>query len=208
METYSQASQDLFAIFFTEKKRNGFFLEIGSNHAITHNNSYLLEKNYNWKGILVEYDRSFEASYKQYRPNSIYILDDARKIDYRKALDDNNFPENMDYLQIDLDVDNKSTLDTLQLLDNTVFDKYKFATITFEHDIYRGNYFDTQAISRDIFANRGYVLIFPNILVFWEGGLKSFEDWYVHPDLVDTKLIEKYKTSESLIPNVMKKLLQ
>ena len=35
---------------------------------------------------------------------------------------------------IDLDVNNRSTLDTLVILNETVFDKYRFATITFEKD--------------------------------------------------------------------------
>ena len=134
---------------------------------------------------MVEYDRSFESLYKQHRPNSIYEINDARSVDYRQIMDNAQFPVNMDYLQIDLDVDNRSTLDTLQLLDRTVFDKYNFATVTFEHDIYTGNHFDTQRISREIFANRGYILVFSNVSIFWEGSYKPFEDWYVHPELVD-----------------------
>ena len=161
MITYSQAAQDLFVEAVMKGKRDGYFLEIGSNHPKIHNNTYLLEKKYNWRGAMVEYDRSFAPLYKMHRPNSAYILDDARVINYRKFLDSCNFPENIDYLQIDLDVNNKSTLDTFLLLNNTVFDKYKFATITFEHDIYSGNYFDTQTISRKILTDRGYVLVFP-----------------------------------------------
>jgi hypothetical protein len=198
MDTYSQAGQDLFVEYVTKQKCNGTFLEIGSNHPQTHNNSYLLEKKYNWKGVMVEYDNSFESSYKSYRPNSIYEINDARLVNYREILDKNNFPLNMDYLQIDLDVDNKSTLDTLILLNNTVFDNYKFATITFEHDIYRGNFFDTQNISRQLLTDRGYLLVFPNVSVFWEGSYKPFEDWYVHPELVDMDVINKIKTSDSL----------
>jgi hypothetical protein len=196
--TNSQSHQDLFVLFATKKKQNGCFLEIGSNHPITHNNTYILESNYNWKGVMVEYDKSFEDLYKIYRPNSIYELNDARIINYKKILDDNNFPTDMDYLQIDLDVDNRSTLDTFLLLNDAIFDKYKFATITFEHDIYRGNYFDTQMISRQMLTDRGYILVFPNVLVFWEGAYNPYEDWYVHPDLVDMELINKVKTSLSL----------
>ena len=147
---------------------------------------------------MVEYDKSFEQLYKIKRPNSIYEINDARRVNYKEILDKNNFPNNIDYLQIDLDVNNKSTLDTLLLLNNTIFDKYKFATITFEHDIYTGNYFNTQNISRKIFSDLGYVLVFPNVSVYWEGSYKPFEDWYVHPDLVDMSLINKIKTNESL----------
>jgi hypothetical protein len=156
---------------------------------------------------MVEYDKSFESSYKIHRPNSIYQMNDARLVNYREILDTNNFPENIDYLQVDLDVNNKSTLDTFLLLNNTVFAKYKFATITFEHDIYTGNYFDTQSISRQIFADRGYILVFPDVSVFWEGSYKPFEDWYVHPDLVDMDYINSIKSKVSLTNEQIKNLL-
>jgi len=207
MNSYSQAAQDLFVEAVTKGKPGGYFLEIGSNHPAQHNNTYLLEKKYNWKGLMVEYDKSFEKLYKIHRPNSIYELNDARLVNYIEILDKNNFPENMDYLQIDLDVDNKSTLDTFLLLNNTVFDKYKFATITFEHDIYRGNYFDTQIISRQILTDRGYLLVFPNVSVFWEGSYKPFEDWYVHPELVDMTMVNNIMTPESLTSEQIIKLL-
>jgi hypothetical protein len=198
MKSYSQAYQDIFVIKTLKEKKNGHFLEIGSNDPITGNNTYLLESEYNWKGLMVEYDKSFESSYKTERPNSLYEINDARLVNYRQILDNNNFPSNIDYLQIDLDVDNKSTLDTLSILNSTVFEAYKFATVTFEHDIYSGNYFNTREISRQIFKDRGYVLVFPDVSVFWLGDFKPFEDWYVHPDLVDMEYIHKIKSDISL----------
>ena len=113
----------------------------------------------------------------------------------------------LSYLQIDLDVNNKSTLDTLTLLSTTVFDKYKFATITFEHDIYTGNYFNTQSASRSIFSENGYILVFDNVSVFWEGGYKPFEDWYVHPDLVDMDYINKIKRTGNITTDEIKQIL-
>ena len=207
MNNYSQAGQDLFVESVLKGKKNGFFVEIGSNHPSVHNNSFLLEQKYNWKGLMVEYDKSFEQLYKINRPNSIYEINDARWVNYKEILDKNNFPNNIDYLQIDLDVNNKSTLDTLLILNNTVFDKYKFATITFEHDIYTGNYFNTQNISRKIFSDLGYVLVFPNVSVFWEGSYKPFEDWYVHPELVDMNYINKLISTDSLTFEQIKTML-
>jgi len=200
--TYSQASQDTFITNALLHKRNGYFVEIGSNHPIEINNTFLLETKYNFKGLMVEYDKNYENLYKEHRPNSIYEMNDARNIDYKKLLDDNSFPKNIDYLQIDLDVDNKSTLDTLFLLNNTVFDTYKFATITFEHDFYRGDFFDTRNTSRHLFKARGYLLVFPDVSTdqgCMGSGWQSFEDWYVHPDLVDMNFINTIKSDKSLI---------
>lgn len=193
----SQAHQDAFVLNVNGYKRNGTFVEIGSNHPIEHNNTYILESSYNWSGLLVEYDKSFGPMYDLHRPRSIYCLQDARTVPYREILDAHGFPNNIGYLQIDLDVNNKSTLDTLILLNDTVFMKYKFASVTFEHDIYTGNFFDTQHVSRKIFMERGYVLVFPDVSVLWEGSYKPFEDWYVHPDLVDMEYINKIRRYSS-----------
>lgn len=207
MRSYSQASQDIFVRKLTKNKYNGTFLEIGSNDPITHNNTYILESENNYKGIMVEYDVSFKPQYEIHRPNSIHILHDAQTVNYKSILDSNNFPKEIDYLQIDLDVDNRSTLNTLELLNNTVFDIYKFATVTFEHDIYTGNYFDTQQKSREIFEKRGYILVFPDVSIIYNNTFLKFEDWYVNPDLVDADIINKIKSDISLTHEKIVKIL-
>lgn len=199
----SQSGQDEFVMKVLKNKRNGYFLEIGSNDPILYNNTYLLEKNYDWKGLMVEMDSKFLPEYYQKRPNSIYVINDATKIDYLSVFKTNMFPANMDYLQIDLEVSNRSTLDTLILLDKTIFDEYKFATVTFEHDIYRGNYFNTREESRKIFQKRGYILVFPDVSHMEN----KFEDWYVHPDLLNSEYINSIKTNYSMnYKDIIKKL--
>jgi hypothetical protein len=180
---YSQACQDKFILNILKEKKGLFYLEIGSNHPIHTNNTYTLEKNYDWKGIMVEYDKSFLELYKAHRPNSIYVLEDATKIDYKTLFETHNMPTDMGYLQIDLDVNNRSTLTTLEKLDNEIFDNHKFATITFEHDIYTGSWYDTRSLSRDIFKTRGYISVFKDVCDHKKEIV--FEDWYVHPDLVN-----------------------
>jgi hypothetical protein len=190
-----QAEQDKFVLNVLKEKRNGYFLEIGSNHPIDINNSYLLETNYDWKGVMVEYESKFLSLYKQHRPNSIHVINDATKVDYKNVFEKNNMPLTFDYLQIDLEANNGSTLKTLQKLDNEIFDTYKFATVTFEHDIYYTNFANTRLESRNIFAKRGYICVFEDIN---NEGINPYEDWYVHPDLVDmnyvNNLIENNKT--------------
>jgi FkbM family methyltransferase len=50
----SQNFQDVFALFNVNFKRNGFFVEFGATDGITGSNSYILENNYGWSGILAE----------------------------------------------------------------------------------------------------------------------------------------------------------
>ena len=52
--SYSQLGQDLKVLEFYKYKNNGFYVEIGASDGINLSNTYLLEKNYNWKGICVE----------------------------------------------------------------------------------------------------------------------------------------------------------
>ena len=209
-QTYSQSLQDYFVLKMTNYKYTGTFLEIGSNHPIINNNTYLLRHFYNWKGVMVEYDKSFEILYRNDSKKPYYIINDARNIDYKDVLDTYRFPKCIDYLQIDLDVDNRSTLDTLELLNNTVFDTYTFATVTFEHDIYRGDFFNTREKSRNIFKNRGYILMFPDVSTFFEGRDCQFEDWYIHPSLVPNynSYHKSLKSTEikSILPTLRKNM--
>jgi FkbM family methyltransferase len=50
----SQLFQDLFVIFCKAGKRDGFFVEFGATNGVDLSNSYVLEKELNWKGILAE----------------------------------------------------------------------------------------------------------------------------------------------------------
>ncbi|HSW76557.1 MAG TPA: FkbM family methyltransferase [Candidatus Saccharimonadales bacterium] len=194
MKSYSQAGQDVFVLSCLKKKRGGYFLEIGSNHPMVINNSYQLEKDYDWKGIMIEYDSHWLPFYQQERQKSHYLIQDATTIDYKALLTQYHAPQVIDYLQIDLEVNNYSTLKTLELLNEQVMDDYQFAVITFEHDIYQGNYFNTREKSRDIFEQRGYIRVFSDV----RNENNPFEDWYVYPDLVDMTYINHIKRDDSL----------
>lgn len=88
-----QANQDRFVLNVLKEKKNGYFLEIGSNHPININNSYLLETSYDWKGIMVEFSPQFLPLYIEHRPNSIHVINDATIIDYKNLFEINNMPD-------------------------------------------------------------------------------------------------------------------
>jgi FkbM family methyltransferase len=53
-QSRAQLQQDLFALLVLNKKRDGYFVEFGATNGITLSNTYLLEKEYGWQGILAE----------------------------------------------------------------------------------------------------------------------------------------------------------
>ena len=221
-----QALQDKFVLSVLKQKYNGCFLELGANHPIEISNTYILEKKYGWKGVMIEYDTQFRDMYTNVRTNSHHVFEDATRIDYATLLSNVNFPENIDLLQIDLEPSNGSTLSTLINLDENIMDKYKFATVTFEHDIYMKEpiFHQTREMSRKIFEKRGYIRLFSDVNNdgHWDSeinktrlingeilptvsyqGVYPFEDWYVHPELVDmdhvTRILEKNRNN--YVPN-------
>jgi FkbM family methyltransferase len=53
-DTYSQLGQDLWVLEETNNKRDGYFVDFGATDGITINNTYLLEKDFGWNGIVAE----------------------------------------------------------------------------------------------------------------------------------------------------------
>ncbi len=52
--TKSQMYQDLFVLAECDFRRNGFFVEFGATNGLDLSNTYLMEKNFGWEGILEE----------------------------------------------------------------------------------------------------------------------------------------------------------
>ena len=54
VESKSQNGQDLFALISNNFKRNGVFIEFGAYDGVIFSNTYLLEKQFGWTGILID----------------------------------------------------------------------------------------------------------------------------------------------------------
>lgn len=169
----SQALQDRFVANLLNFKRDGFYLDIGSCHAESTNNTYAFEE-LGWRGICIEVDPQHNESYK--KRTCKYINYDATQLDYKVILDNENAPQTIDYLSLDVDAISTDVLKLLPL------DVYTFSVITIEHDQYLNGdiYRDEQ---RDILSKSGYCLICSDVLVPLQEDTKencSFEDWWIH----------------------------
>ena len=68
----SQLRQDVFVLYQSNFKQNGYFVEFGACDGLHLSNTVLLEKEYNWKGILSEPVKCFQ---QDLRTNRNCIID-------------------------------------------------------------------------------------------------------------------------------------
>jgi FkbM family methyltransferase len=67
----SQLKQDIFAYLELGRKERGFFVEFGATNGVSLSNSYMLERDFGWNGILAEPAKIWHDQLKANRPNSI-----------------------------------------------------------------------------------------------------------------------------------------
>lgn len=180
---YSEAFQDIFILTLLNGKRNGTYLEIGGGLPFYGNNTYLLESKFDWYGITLDIDP--ESSERHFRDRgNVSVCLDAREVDYAYLLEDCRMPNNIDYLQLDCDPPNI----TYDILNKIPFDKYKFAIITYEHDYYIDETKSFQEKSKNYLEGLGYLRVISNIS---PDDNRPYEDWWVHPDLVNMEIVNK-----------------
>lgn len=180
-----QALQDMFILSVLNGKRNGTYLEIGAQEPIFQNNTAILEQNYDWKGVSIEIVEDLCRKFSEQRKNTI-LCKDATTIDYEKLLNEHYDTTEIDYLQLDCE----PSKTTFEILLDIPFDKYKFAVITYEHDHYVDMTGTYRTKSRNYLQMMGYELVVTNVS---QNENTPFEDWWVHPDLVDSETIEKFR---------------
>jgi hypothetical protein len=179
---YSQADQDLFVLSMLDGRRNGTWLEIGCGWPLHISNTALLEYDFGWRGI------SFD-SYQLILDEWVGVRNNPTthacgyKVDFLKLFKDHNIIKtDIDYLSLDCDPASQ----TYDILLRIPFDQYQFAVITFEHD----HDHQVQQEAQTYLSQHGYKLVVRNISD--QGIANPYEDWYVHPDLVDPAKIAQH----------------
>lgn len=183
-KTYSLEKQDLFVEKILPIK-NGFFLDIGCNHPINGNNTYLLENKYQWTGIGV--DLGLEEEWKKERNSKIFLIDATSTVLTRILQQEINC-KLIDYLSLDVDVGgfrqaNLSHLVLPRILDAGI--SFKCATI--EHESFKYGV-ENRNLMRNTLQNLGYEMLFEGIR-FPAG--EEFEDWWINPIYFNKNIISK-----------------
>ncbi|MDC0854938.1 FkbM family methyltransferase [Candidatus Pelagibacter sp.] len=70
--SYSFNAVDLIIDYIFKNKNNGFYLDVGSQHPISNNNTYLLFKR-GWSGINIDLDKKNIGLFNTARPNDINL---------------------------------------------------------------------------------------------------------------------------------------
>lgn len=72
-KSQSQLGQDVLALGVSGIKRGGFFVEFGATDGVSLSNTYMLEKDFGWSGILCEPGKLWHSSLRANRSCSIDI---------------------------------------------------------------------------------------------------------------------------------------
>lgn len=178
MQQHSEAGQDVFAYKLLHEGQpiaQRSFLDIGSGYPVYRNNSYALEC-LGWSGVLVDIGDHKEACARERR--SPFVQADVKDPGWWPLVKAAGLPlPIVDFLSFDLDDD------TIEIIDAFPFAEVQFRVITIEHDKYRLGP-QAQVKIRTVLESYGYEVICTDVSC--DAG--PFEDWYVHPDLVDIEL--------------------
>jgi hypothetical protein len=197
----SQLGQDLLALIGSGAKRNGFFVEFGAADGVALSNSYLLEKEFGWNGILCEPSRSWHDDLKRNRS----CIVDTRCV-YSKTGEQIGFSENYigelsgiteftggDHHGLINKTITSYQVETISLLDLLrshnapkhieflsvdtegsefeILNAFDFSKYSFGAICVEHNYLENRSKVKSLLEANGYRQVYPE--------LSEFDDWYV-----------------------------
>ena len=194
MRYKGNSSQEAFVLEMLDYKKNGFYVELGAFHSSEGSNTYELEKTYDWQGVSFELLDERRNEFIANRANP--CMGDALNFDYIAYFQNNHFPKQIDYLQVDIDTGydratrpNGNHYTTLLGLITVPLTQYRFSVITFEHDanMYFRNTGQRDA-QREILDCLDYTLVVRTI----------HEDWWVDSSVISPDVYKKQLRWETL----------
>jgi len=188
------SSQEAFVLSLFKEKKNGYYVELGAFDSRIGSNTFYLEKDYSWNGVSFEVIDERRNEFNANRKNP--CMGDALNFNYIDYFQVNNFPKQIDYLQVDIDGGYQEDgrpfgnhyLSLLGLI-SLPLTQYRFSIITFEHDA--NMYYKNTAMrdcQREILDSLGYALVVREL----------HEDWWVDPNVFPINNFRPYLRWETL----------
>jgi hypothetical protein len=193
---YGQSDQDIWVLSMLDGLHNGTYLEIGAGWPEHISNTALLELQFGWHGVSLDYQDVLSDMWSACGRKS-FVKGNGQTVDFDQLL--SNTPTVIDYLSIDCD----PGWVTFEILQRIPWDQYKFRLITFEHDCYEEGP-KIKDESRDFLWSQGYELVANNISHM--GIAIDYEDWWAHPDLVDTDRIRLHRSVDGSVKDYQRYL--
>lgn len=202
----SQLGQDLLVLLYSDFKRNGFFVEFGATNGKDLSNTYILEKEYAWKGILAEPAKSWHSNLRTNRRCSIETncvwSESGHELLFNEVL--SKELSTLDFFtRSDMHAESRKSgkryfVETISLEELLVkhdapeiIDYLSVDTEGSEYEILRGfnfgryrfnfiscehNFTESRELVHDLLVENGYLRILEEV--------SKFDDWYLHSSLV------------------------
>ena len=196
-QTYGEMRQDAFALAVAQFKYGGYFVEFGAMTGKEYSNTYLLEKNYSWQGIVSEPNPRFHPELYNNRScvidNRAVFDSTGTKLEFTCTGHGYSAISSFTTLPGDvIEVDSVTLVDLLaahqapdyidyisadtegselRILQAFDFDRYRVGAWTIEH-----NYTNARTPIFDLMTAKGYVRVFTEI--------SAYDDWYIHSSLI------------------------
>lgn len=204
----SQLWQDLFVLYFSGFKRGGFFVEFGATNGLTLSNTYLLEKNFGWHGILAEPAKGWRDDLRKNRNATIFDQCVWKKSGAHLEFVEANVGEvstleayksNDEHYEL-RKYNETYVVETISLMDLLIMGKspkiidyisidtegseydilaaFDFTAYTFNIITCEHNNTGNKAKIYDLLSTNGYTRVYEHLTVF--------EDWYIHNSYLKT----------------------
>jgi FkbM family methyltransferase len=200
----SQLGQDLLALIGSGAKKNGFFVEFGAADGVALSNSYLLEKEFGWSGILCEPSRSWHEDLKKNRSCTIEFRCVYSRTGEQIGFSENYIGELSGITEFTGDdrhglinrTTNSYQVETISLLDLLVehnaprhvdflsvdtegsefeiLNAFDFSRYSFGAIAVEHNYSSSRERVRALLISKGYLQAYPQ--------LSHFDDWYLYQE--------------------------
>lgn len=185
MESFSQAGQDKFPqAMLHNVTRPKTYLDIGSHHPTTFNNSYALERA-GWTGLSIDL-QDFSSEFRALRKTP-FLHADVTTLNWDPVVATYFPSRRIDYVSFDVDDA------TAPAFAHFPFESVRVHTMTIEHDGYRVGTRLRDSLRQSL-SSRGYTLICEDVVA---EGYGAFEDWWVDLSQVDATLASQIACSNT-----------